>query len=104
MVLGGALGVLIGVVTGFNFILLLRTAVRAKLGFGLFLSVAAHAAAMPTFWFGGNWLAGKVLQDARVTDWATSYAVVLAITFLLVVAYPLARFVLVVGHEAGRID
>ena len=103
--IGYILGFLIGVITGTVFLLLLKTAVNpSERGGPLILILTAEILALPTFWFGGPWLTGKllvVLVGASSEELINSYAISLAITFMVMVSYPASRWIIHLGKTIG---
>ena len=93
-VIGISLGALIGLVTGIVAVFLMRAALRIPRGdIGRLVTLAGELLAIPTFWFGGPWLATRLLRHldfALVLPW---YLVTLALAFALIVALPLFRVV-----------
>ena len=58
---------------------------------------------MPTFWFGGRWLSGKLLQNNLVAnDFLTYYLLGLPFTFVTIAFFPLLKIVIQVGRDVGR--
>jgi hypothetical protein len=68
IVLGAAIGVLIGIITGLVALLLLKTAFAgSERDLSSILAVTSESLAIPAFWFAGPWLTGRVLSDL---DWS----------------------------------
>lgn len=100
--LGFLIGFLIGVITGTVFLLLLKTAVNpSERGGPLILILTAEILALPTFWFGGPWLTGVLLGGTSLNELIDSYAISLAITFMVMVSYPASRWIIHLGKTLG---
>jgi len=90
--IGIAVGVLIALITGTNFVFMLRTLAKAaswKEGF----QVAVQIAAIPTFWFGGPWVTTKIIAADIWTKMAPWYVGALAVGFGLIIGVPLVEFI-----------
>lgn len=90
--IGGCLGALIGVITGSIFIFMLKSLSQAVV-WGDGVKIVAEMLSIPTFWFGGPWVATKSLAALSwplVLPW---YIGLLLVLFLLIAMFPLARFV-----------
>jgi hypothetical protein len=88
-------GILIAVVTGMGSVLLLLWATTSsKKSRSRHLRAAVgECLALPTFWFGGPWLSGKLMSDGRLSAALGYYAIALAAGFLLIIGFPLFRLV-----------
>jgi hypothetical protein len=103
LIVGLVLGVLIGVITGTVFLLLLKTAVGiSEKGSSSILTLTSELLAIPTFWFGGPWLTGKLLVDARPAKMLNPYVISLTIIFLVMASYPAGRWIIHMGKTIGR--
>jgi multisubunit Na+/H+ antiporter MnhE subunit len=108
VVIGSALGVLIGIVTGTVFLLILRAARHAsEKGRSSILTFTGQLLALPTFWFGGPWLTGTLLKDvllkeAEPANFIQGYLLALIVAFALFSLYPAARWIIQIGEEFGR--
>lgn len=103
MVVGLALGFLIGIISGTVFLLLLKTAVSAPhKGASSILTLTAELLAMPTFWFGGPWLTTSLLELVHLQDLINPYVGSLAVTFSIISLYPAARWIIQLGEEFGK--
>jgi nitrate reductase gamma subunit len=98
---GVALGLLIGLLSGFVLMLLVRTAMRqdAK-DLKAIVAVITELMSIPAFWFGGPWLTETFLS-AMPPETLSAYVSSLAITFLVVASWPLGRLVHKVGVDVG---
>lgn len=103
MIIGIALGVLIGVLSFVPFTFLVITGHRIitdeevsmrKLG-----EVIGYLLAMPTFWFGGPWVSTKVMATLDWQDLTEPYILALTVTFVLPALYLL---VLLIAKTAGE--
>ena len=100
--IGYPLGVLIGVITGFVFIMLFETArADSKAKFSTVIKISTQLLAMPTFWFGGPWLTTQFLRPVNLEEVLPGYLTSLTITFFLLVAWPLLKYVILVGNQVG---
>ena len=103
---GVSLGLLIGLISGSVFLLLLKTATFwSEKGASLILPLVGQIVAIPSFW-GGGWLGGRLLEELLSQGSAKTvlvhyYVVSLAVTFLLIFAYPAYRWILRLGEELG---
>jgi hypothetical protein len=97
---GAALGVLIGLVSGFDLLFLLvhvtrRTKSKQTAGTGLGLkdlgTTVTQLLSIPTFWFGGPWLTGSVLHNINLLYAVPYYITTLAIVFGAIACSPLFR-------------
>jgi hypothetical protein len=95
--IGMPLGVLIGVLSGIIGAALIGV-VRLGIALKDIPQVAGELVAIPTFWFGGSWLTGKMLESVPTADIVQSYVLALAVTFVAVVVYPLIRLVIRQGQ------
>ena len=103
--IGVSLGVLIGLITGLVVVLMMRSAWRLTSGeLRSILALIGQLLAIPTFWFGGSWVSGSLLQDAGLVNVLPEYLTSLAVTFFLVSLYPLLRIIIGVGREIGRAE
>jgi hypothetical protein len=89
-------GALIGVVTGAGLTLLLVSVGTAekKERPRRIMIIFGELLAIPAFWFGGPWLAGRLLVNTRLEDSLAYYALALAIAFALIIWLPLYKMVL----------
>jgi hypothetical protein len=102
IVVGTAMGVLLGILTGVVFVLcLVRATEKSKTWLQRSKWLITKILALPTFWFGGPWLTGELLAQidyAGVLPW---YALSLAVVFAAVVIRPVVRFVIWAGNSLG---
>jgi hypothetical protein len=100
--IGIAIGILIGVISGTVALVLLKTANAASIKSAASLvAITTELLAIPTFWFGGPWLA-VLLKLVALDKIINSYIVTLATTFLIVVAYPTSRWIFQLARELGQ--
>jgi hypothetical protein len=103
LIIGLALGLLIGIISGTVFLLLLKTAVSASNNAASsIMTLTAELLAMPTFWFGGPWLTTKLLELVPLPDLINPYVGSLAITFSVISLYPATRWILQLGEDFGK--
>jgi Na+-driven multidrug efflux pump len=101
---GLALGFLIGVITGIVFLLILKTADRlSEKGTASILTLTTELLAIPTFWFGGPWLAttGMLKGVGEQTGLLNSYLISLVAVFAIISLYPAARWIIQLGDQLG---
>ncbi len=102
-IIGYPLGILIGIITGYVFMLFFQTMIaNSRVKFSTLMKVSAQLLAMPTFWFGGPWVTTQLLQSVDLAESLPGYLISLTLTFLLVVSWPLGRFVISVGNQIGE--
>ena len=97
-IVGIALGILIGVVSGLVVLLLFNTGIRAPKAIDI-LPVVLEFLALPTFWFGGPWLTTSLLEIVDLNDILSSYLLSLTFTFVLIIIIPLFRLVIMLGND-----
>jgi hypothetical protein len=102
ILLGPALGFLIGVISGLSVLLLIRTAVTARATLRTTLAEISQLLAIPTFCFGGPWLTTQLLKHVDLDAVLPMYAISLSVSFALVAGYPLAMLVVVTGDRVAR--
>jgi hypothetical protein len=103
LVPGVALGVLIGITSGVVALVLLKTANTASVkDVSSIVALTTEILAIPTFWFGGPWVSTKLLGLVSLAGIINPFIVSLAISFTLLVAYPIFRWVAHLGAELGR--
>lgn len=100
-IVGIALGILIGVISGLVVLFLFKTGMRALKPIDILLLVPEFLA-IPTFWLGGPWLTTSLLEIVDLNDILPSYILSLTFTFVLIIIIPLFRLVIVLGNEVGR--
>ena len=103
LVIGIPLGILIGILSGVVLIALIRSLARTPpRSFRQTLAVVSEILVWPGFWFGGaggSWLIADTLQNVEWDDVLGPYVASLAISLLLIVAFPLVRFIIRIGRE-----
>jgi xanthine/uracil permease len=101
--IGYPLGILIGIITGYVFMLFFQSAMASSnVKFSKIMKLSTQLLAMPTFWFGGPWITTQFLESVNLAESLPKYLISLALTFLLIVAWPLGRFVISVGNQVGE--
>lgn len=100
---GIALGILIGIISGMVALVLLKTANSASIkNISSIVAITTEILAIPTFWFGGPWIATSLLNFIKLDQIINSYIVSLATTFMIVVVYPVSRWIIQLGRELGQ--
>lgn len=103
LVAGVALGLLIGITSGVVALVLLRTATNASAKeVSSIVAVTSEILAIPTFWFGGPWVSTKLFGLLSLAGIINPYIVSLALSFAVLVGYPIFRWVARLGAELGR--
>jgi hypothetical protein len=102
ILLGPALGFLIGVISGLSVLLLIRVAVATKATLKTTLAQISQLLAIPTFCFGGPWVTAQLLRHVDLDAMLPPYAISLAVSFTLVAGYPLAMLVIATGGRVAR--
>ena len=97
---GVPLGILVGIVTGVIFVSLVGLLRKART-YKAIGPITSRLLALPFFWVGGNFLTG-VLLAGELSRIRASYLTALAISFVVVVGYPVAAYVIRVGSEFGQ--
>jgi uncharacterized membrane protein len=96
------IGIFIGIVCGFVFIVFVR---EAKKKGDQSISLVGKVLALPAFCFGGPWLTNTVvLKDVQWNAILPWYLGALTCTFALIVMYDLYQFVIVDGNAKGKGD
>ena len=97
MIAGIVIGVLNGIVTGLVTLLLWQTSLNIASGSAIkvtsVLTITAEILALPSFWFGGPWLATKILDQILLVDMVSYYLVTLCLVYVVFVSVPLAKWV-----------
>lgn len=100
---GIAIGILIGIISGTVALVLLKTANTASIKSATSLiAITTELLAIPTFWFGGPWVASDFLNLVELDKIINSYIVSLATTFIVVVIYPIGRWIIQLAKELGQ--
>jgi hypothetical protein len=105
MFIGIAVGILIGILTGVATLVTLIPFFRARgttipASNGI-TAVVTQLLGLPLFWFGGPWLTTKMLQSVDFLEFVPPYIASLAVSYIGVLLYPLARWVLWLGRTMG---
>ena len=93
------IGLFIGVLSGFIFLLILRTGFEGS-GIKYVTALIGELTALATFSLGGTWLASGVLTDIE-PEFLTPYILSFAITFFTISAKSLYRAVVKIGNQIG---
>jgi hypothetical protein len=108
---GVAMGGLIGIITGVITLLILRDAFQRyaarrswfEQAFGRRqvsgIRLATRMSSLPMLWFGAPWLSTVALAHLDWTELLPVYLVAVAISYLLVVAFPIVRLIIKVGRD-----
>lgn len=91
-----------GVVSGFVMVLLLYTAYEATPS--KLLVICAEILAIPTFWFGGPWLATAFMQGIDHAELLPSYVLALALCFTTIVMVPGSQLVIRLGQDIRAVE
>lgn len=103
--IGIALGLLISVISGAVALVLLKTADKASLkDASSLVALTSEILAIPTFWFSGAWLTGRLLKHVDPDRILAPYSISLAVSFTLIVGYPILRWIVSLGEQLGRHD
>jgi hypothetical protein len=103
--IGIALGLLISLISGAVALVLLKTANKASLkDVSSLVALTSEILAIPTFWFSGAWLTGRLLKDIAPDKIMAPYSISLAVSFTLIVGYPIFRWIVSLGEQLGRRD
>jgi hypothetical protein len=103
LVIGIFVGVLIAIITGVILLVLLKTVHGAKIdNVSAVVAVVAEIAALPTFWFGGPWLATSLLQLVPLNEFINPYIVSLCIVFLIFIAFPILKWIGQMARDLGK--
>ena len=103
--IGAPIGILIGLITGLVVVLMIRTAWRtAGNDVKGIAAMGAEFLAIPTFWFGGPWVSGKLPQSTQPPDFLSYYLVALLLTFVPIALFPLVTIVVNVAREVAKAE
>jgi len=100
LLIGCALGLLIALVTGTIFVFMLKSLSKA-ITWGDGLKVVAEMLAVPTFWFGGPWIAARALTSLDWPKVLPPYALTLAVVFTILTSRVVFRYLKFVAQEIG---
>lgn len=101
---GVALGILIGVTSGIVALVLLKTANKVKVkDVSSIVTLTSEILAIATFWCGTPWVPTKLIPLVSLAGMINPYIISVAITFTLIVAYPIFRWIIRLGAELGQI-
>ncbi len=103
IIVGAALGVIIGLVSGTVALVLLKT-LNTSLPKDVksVVELTTQMLAIPTFMLGGSWASGRLFKNLQLEKSIPYYIVSLAVTFSVTIGYPLFRWILHLGAELGR--
>lgn len=103
MIVGIALGLLIGAITGTVFLLLLRSARLPTTATQKLITLTAELLAIPTFMLGGPWLSTKILQPIPISEFINPYLISLSFSFFIFCGYPAVRWIRSLADELGSV-
>ena len=102
-----SIGAVLGVLAGIDTLLLLSpviviagsrpTAAIVK----LILQISSAILSLPAILFGGSWMSKAFLDLEHAQHFSECYTLSLAVAFLAIVVFPLARWVVKVGRSVG---
>lgn len=92
LAIGLPLGFLIGMITGAIFTFMLKSLYNTSTWVDG-LKVIGEMLAIPTFWFGGPWVAAQALRGIEWQEVLPWYVLTLAVVFVILIAIPTIRFV-----------
>jgi len=110
VVQGLAIGTFMGVLAAVDMLLLIGPAIAISIAnvrptaviVNLILRLTAALLTLPGIIFGGSWLSlNTVLHLEVLSDFSVGYTLSLTIVFLIIVAFPLAQWVLKFGRTIG---
>ncbi len=100
---GIAIGILVGVISSTVALVLLKTANTASIkNASSLVAITTEILAIPTFWFGGPWVASTLLEFVEIDKIINSYIVTLATTFVIMIIYPIGRWIIQLASELGQ--
>ena len=100
---GIAIGILIGVTSGTVALVLLKSANSASINnVSSLVAITTEILAIPTFWFAGPLFATDILKLVALDQIINSYIIALATTFLIVVVYPISKWIVQLARELGE--
>jgi hypothetical protein len=101
--IGIAIGILIGLLSGAVALVLLRTANTASIkNVSSLIGITSEILAIPTFWFGGPWVATDLFELVEIEKIINPYIVTLATTFVKIVIYPIGTWIIQLAKELGQ--
>jgi hypothetical protein len=111
-VTGVSIGIFMGVLAGIVLLLLLShaiTMIRKPIAAvkpiaaisKLIIQLTAAILSLPAIMFGGNWMSTTVLR-VRDANFSDCYTLSLTLVFLLIIAYPVSKWVLDSGRSMGE--
>ena len=99
LILGVCLGVGIGVLTGLVLVVLLRiVAATSPRHLKRIMALTGEVPGLATFWLGAPWVTTKLLEDLDWEDVIGWYVASLVITVIIIVIFPLVRFIIRTGR------
>jgi hypothetical protein len=102
---GTPLGILVGFITGFVYVVLILGIVRTRnLDLKAVGGYVAQLLALPTFWFGGPWVTTAILQPVNFAEVLPSYLDTLVLLFVVIALYPSLLLILVLGNRMAQME
>lgn len=96
---GIPIGILNGILTGMLSLAVFNVLLGATiLNAPAILSLLGYLTGIPTFWYGGPWLATKILELVPLEEFIFPYVVSLTVSFILIVGYPFLRWIIRLGR------
>jgi hypothetical protein len=96
---GIPIGVLIGILTGMLSLVVFNVLLAATiLNANALLSLVGYLSGIPTFWFGGPWLATELFKLVPLEEFIFPYVLSLMVSFILIVGYPFMRWIIKLGQ------
>lgn len=103
VIVGIVIGVLIGLITGIVGCACVKLIHEASLAHIKSMSwLVTQVLAIPTFWFGGPWLSTDVLKLQEKAVFVVPYTTSLAVTFTILMFYPLYKWIRRLGESLGE--
>lgn len=99
--IGIAIGLFIGVLSGIIFLLILRTGFEGT-GLKHVTALIGELTALASFSLGGTWLAKGALEDVHRADFLAPYVLSFAAMFFVIAAKSLYRAVTKLGNQIGQ--
>ncbi len=98
--IGIPLGIFIGTLSGYIFLLILRTGFKGT-GLKHISTLLGELTALVTFSLGGSWFANGILKGTEPSDIQSPYILAFAVTFFILTSKCLYRVIVKLGNEIG---
>ena len=100
---GIPIGILNGVLSGMLSLVVINALLGATiLNASALLPLVGYLSGIPTFWFGGPWLATKILELVPLEEFIFPYVLSLTVSFILIVGYPFTRWIIKLGQSDDK--